>query len=147
MSTGPGISDTGTGTKLDEDREVGAWLATTCTAPPPPTASSTRDCVSDISDLYSLCFSKTDTANSVWYLHSAVHRTYLPSTHEMRAPLAQSVSDGLFEAAPTLSVISPLIDLIVSYAVNDGTANVTHAMYSCLQLSAVLKCFVCVFLF
>ncbi len=55
-----------------------------------------------------------------------VYRTYLPSTPEMKAAIAQSVSAGLAVIAPSLSTILPLINLIVSYALLDGTVSAAH---------------------
>ncbi len=67
-----------------------------------------------------MCLSKA--SNSLLFIENTNHvtRVYLPSTPEIRRVLAQSVADGLDEVSPSLACISPLINLIVLYAVSDG---------------------------
>ncbi len=80
-----------------------------------------RGCISDQqrNDFIpmTVCYSKA--SNSLVYIERGewAVRVYLPATPEMR----RSMRDGLIRAAPSLSVVLPLIDLIVSYAGNDGT--------------------------
>ncbi len=70
-----------------------------------------------------LCHSEIDHCLLFVENGERVCRVALPATPEMRAAISQSVSIGLMVAAPVLAAISPLVDLIVSYAVNDGMQN------------------------
>ncbi len=69
-----------------------------------------------------MALSLSKLSNSILFIENAgtVRRVYLPSSPEIRASIVQSVSAGLAEAATSLAVISPLIELIVSYAISDG---------------------------
>ncbi len=50
-----------------------------------------------------------------------VRRVQLPATPEFGLTLSRLIAAGLAGASPPLSLIAPLINLIVSYTVNDGT--------------------------
>ncbi len=74
-----------------------------------------------VPDPIAMCFSKSTNSLVFHSYGGQVRRVHLSATPEMRTALADSAAAGVERMAPALAAIRPLIDLIVSYALNDGT--------------------------
>ncbi len=86
---------------------------------------TTSDCVgleAGVALPSTICLAGDDSSSLLFIDNNAfVSRVHLPATSQQRTALRTAIATGIAAVSKSLSTIRPLIDLMTTYAVSDGT--------------------------